>query len=88
MARDPVCGMMVDPAKAAAHAEHKGETYYFCAKGCAQKFAANPERYLKPAPMIPAIAPAMVTTIQTAPAALPTNAPPARSKSLHRCILK
>jgi len=46
MARDPVCGMTVDPAKAAAHFEHRGETYFFCAKGCAQKFAANPERYL------------------------------------------
>jgi P-type Cu+ transporter len=46
MARDPVCGMTVDPAKAAAQLEHCGETYFFCAKGCAQKFAANPERYL------------------------------------------
>jgi P-type Cu+ transporter len=49
MARDPVCGMTVDPAKAAAHLEHCGETYYFCAKGCAQKFSANPEQYLKTA---------------------------------------
>ena len=49
MARDPVCGMTVDPARAAAHAEHRGETYYFCAKGCAQKFSANPERYLQAA---------------------------------------
>jgi Cu+-exporting ATPase len=46
MARDPVCGMTVDPAKAAAQLEHLGQTYFFCAKGCAQKFAANPERYL------------------------------------------
>src|SRR5882724_9996548 len=46
MARDPVCGMTVDPAKAVAQLEHRGETYFFCAKSCAQKFAANPERYL------------------------------------------
>src|SRR5260221_10104961 len=46
MARDPVCGMTVDPATAAAHVEHLGDTYYFCAKSCAQKFSANPEKYL------------------------------------------
>src|SRR6202030_4222193 len=46
MTRDPVCGMTVDSRKAAAHLEHHGETYFFCAKGCAQKFSANPERYL------------------------------------------
>ncbi len=50
MARDPVCGMTVDPAKAAAHFEHRGETYFFCAQGCAQKFSADRERYLNPSP--------------------------------------
>jgi len=29
MERDPVCGMTVDPAKAAAFVEHGGKTYYF-----------------------------------------------------------
>src|SRR5205809_480880 len=42
---DPVCGMTVDPARAAGRVEHQGETYYFCSKGCAAKFAADPERY-------------------------------------------
>jgi len=50
MARDPVCGMTVDPAKAAATVQHRGRTYYFCAKGCAQRFSANPEKYLSAAP--------------------------------------
>ena len=27
---DPVCGMMVDPQKAAGKVEHAGKTYYFC----------------------------------------------------------
>src|SRR5882757_6562105 len=27
--KDPVCGMMVDPQKAAGKAEHAGETYFF-----------------------------------------------------------
>jgi len=44
---DPVCGMSVDPsASAAASREHGGKTYYFCCTGCAEKFAADPEKYL------------------------------------------
>jgi len=43
---DPVCGMSVDPAKAAATVEHEGQTYYFCGKGCAKSFRAEPGKYL------------------------------------------
>ena len=43
--RDPVCGMMVDPTMAAETIEHSGRTWYFCSKGCATKFRADPERY-------------------------------------------
>ena len=46
MALDPVCGMTVDPARAAGHVDHDGTTYYFCSKGCAAKFAADPKKYL------------------------------------------
>jgi P-type Cu+ transporter len=46
--KDPVCGMMVDSAKAKASVEHNGTTYYFCCTGCAQKFQAHPEDHLKP----------------------------------------
>ena len=42
--------MSVEPAKAAAQVEHQGKTYYFCAKGCAQRFSAEPARYLQPTP--------------------------------------
>ena len=48
MERDPVCGMNVDPAKAAATLEHAGKTYYFCCKGCAEKFRSAPKKYLSP----------------------------------------
>ena len=48
LVQDPVCHMKVDPAKARAQAEHQGKTYYFCCPGCAQKFQADPERYLAP----------------------------------------
>src|SRR6266481_741616 len=49
MERDPVCGMNVDPNKAAAKVEHGGKTYYFCAPGCAKRFQQAPEIYLQPA---------------------------------------
>ena len=48
MERDPVCGMSVDPDKAAAKVEHAGKTYYFCAPGCAKRFQQTPEKYLQP----------------------------------------
>ena len=46
VAKDPVCGMSVDPATAAATREYDGVTYYFCNPGCADKFAQNPAAYL------------------------------------------
>ena len=51
--RDPVCGMTVDPATAAASCEHVGTTYYFCHPGCREKFKAAPERYLTAPPATP-----------------------------------
>jgi Cu+-exporting ATPase len=48
MALDPVCGMTVDPAKAAGSHEHGGVKYYFCGKGCLARFQADPEKYLAP----------------------------------------
>ena len=46
LAKDPVCGMMVDEKKAPAKSEYKGQTYYFCAKGCKVAFDKDPEKYL------------------------------------------
>ncbi len=42
---DPVCGMNVDPATAAAHRIAHGNDYYFCSPGCAAAFDTNPARY-------------------------------------------
>ncbi len=36
--KDPICGMDVNPAGAAGSFEHEGKTYYFCGKGCLEKF--------------------------------------------------
>jgi Cu+-exporting ATPase len=45
--KDPVCGMDVEPEKAAASAEWQGETWYFCSQGCREKFVADPEGILR-----------------------------------------
>jgi Cu+-exporting ATPase len=45
-ARDPVCGMQVDPDKAGPRFVHGSSTYYFCCEGCAAKFRTDPEKYL------------------------------------------
>jgi Cu+-exporting ATPase len=55
---DPVCGMTVDPAKAAATAEQNGTRYFFCSQGCATKFSAEPEKYLQSKPAAAAASPA------------------------------
>jgi len=44
--KDPVCGMMVDPQKAAGKVEHEGKTYYFCSARCAGRFRNEPEKFL------------------------------------------
>src|SRR5581483_8043963 len=47
---DPVCGMKVNPDGAKNVFEIKGKTYYFCGKGCLEKFKNDPDKYLKPSP--------------------------------------
>ncbi len=65
--KDVVCGMNVDPAKATATAVHQGKTYYFCSKGCGEKFKADPEKYLAPSPPPKIMAVDVVTESKTAP---------------------
>ncbi|HZN07725.1 MAG TPA: heavy metal translocating P-type ATPase [Pyrinomonadaceae bacterium] len=43
---DPVCGMTVDPAKAAGSFEYQGKTYYFCSSHCLHRFREDPERFI------------------------------------------
>jgi Cu+-exporting ATPase len=43
---DPVCGMTVDPARAAGEHAYHGTTYYFCSTSCRDRFKQDPERYL------------------------------------------
>src|ERR1700736_472277 len=48
---DPVCGMKVEPARAAATVEHGGRNYFFCSRGCAEKFQRDPAKYLNSPPL-------------------------------------
>jgi Cu+-exporting ATPase len=54
LAKDPVCGIRVDPATTKHKADHAGETYYFYRGGCLEKFVAEPAKYLAPQPTKPA----------------------------------
>src|ERR1700694_5183110 len=42
---DPVCGMRVDPKKAAGSSAFSGKTYSFCAPRCKAEFDADPTLY-------------------------------------------
>jgi Cu+-exporting ATPase len=50
VSKDPVCGMTVNPSTSKHSHVHKGTTYHFCCAQCLEKFKADPQRYLKPAP--------------------------------------
>jgi Cu+-exporting ATPase len=65
--RDPVCGMMIDPATAAATAEHGGRTFHFCREGCRDAFVANPARYLEKEEAAPPPSPAAPLAEYTCP---------------------
>ncbi|HTV64609.1 MAG TPA: heavy metal translocating P-type ATPase [Bryocella sp.] len=45
-AKDPVCGMIVDPPQARGKAQFRGDTYFFCSPGCMHKFTADPAKYV------------------------------------------
>ena len=51
---DPVCGMTVNPDTSKHRFDHDGKTYNFCSAGCRTKFAAGPDKYLKPKAVEPA----------------------------------
>ena len=45
MAKDPVCGMMVDEKKAKFKSDYNGKTFYFCAAACKTTFDKDPAKY-------------------------------------------
>ena len=47
-ARDPVCGMTVDPATTTHRSEHAGDRFYFCSSRCKARFDSDPIQFLQP----------------------------------------
>jgi Cu+-exporting ATPase len=47
---DPICGMTVDPARAAGVSEKDGKRYYFCSPVCKARFDAGTGEVFKDAP--------------------------------------
>jgi Cu+-exporting ATPase len=47
MEKDVVCGMQVDPHRAAGTSQYDEKTFYFCSTACKAKFDANPQQYAK-----------------------------------------
>jgi YHS domain-containing protein len=43
---DPVCGMQVERANAAASLLHQGARLYFCSARCRERFETDPERFV------------------------------------------
>jgi Cu+-exporting ATPase len=61
---DPICGMTVAPETAAGKYEHAGETFYFCSKGCLEKFKLQTAAPAASAPVAAAKSPVMLTQIR------------------------
>ncbi len=53
MARDPVCGMEVEPDKARGTSTYEGVDYYFCNPRCKEKFDASPASFVDKAKACP-----------------------------------
>jgi len=45
VARDPVCRMLVNPARAKASLAWHGEVLHFCSENCRERFELQPEQY-------------------------------------------
>ncbi|MCI4330676.1 MAG: YHS domain-containing protein [Thermoplasmata archaeon] len=39
--KDPICGMVIESEKAAAHGTYDGQEVYFCALSCQKTFEAR-----------------------------------------------
>ncbi len=45
-AKDPICGMLVDPSRAKHQSQYQGRTFYFCCAHCKQTFDKDPANAL------------------------------------------
>ena len=47
VARDPVCGMAVEPNDSGPRHEHAGHVYHFCSEQCRSRFAESPGGFIE-----------------------------------------
>jgi YHS domain-containing protein len=47
MTTDPVCGMELEEASAAAEVDYQGNRYYFCSESCREEFLSQPQAYVE-----------------------------------------
>ncbi len=94
-AKDPVCGMDVNPATARFKTLHNGKEYFFCSAGCLAKFEANPEQVLSSAPkpmtttsgLVSLGTPALIMPILSMPAAASNASAPSRPEKETRAYV-
>ena len=85
--KDPVCGMIVDPATANFKYAFKDADYFFCCAGCRQKFQADPEKYLAKRSISAQAASTPLTQISLGgqkPSSASTGSAPSRSAPSHK----
>lgn len=79
-ARDPVCGMSVDPGTTPHRLVHDGQDFFFCCAGCKAKFAADPGKFLlidparPPVRALEALEAPQVSQVSHAPSRISTGA--------------
>jgi len=84
LATDPVCGMKVDPATARGGSHRHGtQTYWFCNPRCRERFAADPEHWLKAGPSMAAMTAPGPAPASTAP--VPGQPPIADGRDEYVC---
>jgi Cu+-exporting ATPase len=66
-AKDPVCGMTVDPDRTPHHAVHEGRTFHFCGARCVERFRSQPREFLAGEQSVRHAAPASVSIEYTCP---------------------
>ncbi|MGZ8844085.1 MAG: heavy metal translocating P-type ATPase [Pyrinomonadaceae bacterium] len=49
---DPVCGMTVTSATAAASFDYEGQKYFFCRPQCLERFRESPAKFASPQPLV------------------------------------
>ncbi len=79
VATDPVCGMTVDPLKAAGSLAYKGANFYFCSTHCLKRFQADPEAFISNSPQPSTMPPVRISRTR------PSTADSGSEKTTYTC---